>query len=162
MGSDPKGAISLAENIKTPALRIRGVAEISRGLAKTDPARAVSLVDEAESNVNKLSDEQQSVDAIIPIASAWFALGDRKKALSALSRGYSLAAALYKEQEERGANDEDLFLGPAARLFQRLIQTEAEIDGPGSISRVHSRTGSVSLRAAMLIVAARTILEKND
>lgn len=161
MGNDSKGAISLAETLNSSGPRIQALAEIARSLSESDPARAASLLDEAESSLEKVEDKQEAVQAVLPIASAWAGIADRNKALAALSRGYSLTTALYQKEEESGATDEDLLLGPSARLFRRLVQTEAEIDSAGTIGRVQSRVGSIPLRAVMLIDAAKVILEKH-
>ena len=161
MASDPDGAVTLLDKIHAPENRARASAAIAHSLFKSDPSRAASLLDDAEASLEKLSDEQEKAEALIPIASAWADLGNNKKALSLLSDGYASAEDLYKKEEKRGSTDEELLLGAAARLFRRLIEVESGIDPRGAITRVPSRAAAPALRAVMLIDAADVILNKH-
>jgi hypothetical protein len=157
--TDADDALSLSKSIKSAPLRVQALAAIAKSLVKSDPHRAASLLDEAESAMKTISDDDQRVEVIVPVASIWGQLGNKKRALSLLSAGYSMAEALLKKEgEDHEATDEVILLGPAASALVRLAQAEATVDFPNAVARANSFSGTPAVQGLLLIEVARIIL----
>jgi hypothetical protein len=154
--SDPLTALSDANKIQPISIRVRALAAAAGVLAKSDPGKARSALEEAGSLADKIQEPVQKIAALFRIANGWGRVGDVRSASKTISTAFGLGISEYERQ---GDNAEGMahLVSPPTSWLARLMRLEADLD-PRTASGLADRISDPALQGYMELTAAREIL----
>lgn len=160
---DPEAAQARLETLAPGPSRIRAMAGMALAIFKTDPEKAKSLLNDAASATEKLSDpyDQAECDGLI---AEGFLLFDQDRAQQVLKEAFKLADQLAQQENERKSNpNPPPGVVTASRspqpLFLTLLRTLTKLNIADAIARVEEiKDKGTKLQA--LVQIANTILSQ--
>jgi hypothetical protein len=152
---DPANALARLPEVQDPRLNVQTQAAIAVSLARTDPARAASLLESAWSKSAKIEDAPTRLPALVSIAEAWLALNNPRRVQSVVAEGISIAREMYEEGKDAKV---DIFLGRhGVNELATLASILARVD-PWSSMQLAESIDRPEAKAYALLQVAQTLL----
>ena len=151
--TQPDDAVTQAEAIKHPGLRLEALVEVAAGLGQSKRDKTIAVLSEVERLADAAEDPETKVNALAGASEIWARLGDEKNAFRLIDVGFDFAeSVLQRDQEESSYG---VIQSPGAYLFVRLVWAETRISPERAAIRAHAISDR-RLRALVLLNVAKT------
>ncbi len=162
--SDPNAALDRMESLAPGPYRIRAMAGIATAIFKTDPEKAKSLLSDAASATDKLSDPYDRAECDNILARG-FLLFDEERAQKLLTEAFKLVDQLAEEENERKLNPQIGKVAPerfrsSESLFRTLLSTLAMMNFDDAIARANGIQDKQRRLTALVNIAGDALRQK--
>jgi hypothetical protein len=157
----PDAAIEAPGAVEGPVsdeVRLRFLVGIAGGVGKENAEKGAVLLHEAESLLEKVSDQEKKAKTLIEMAEAWAKMNDTKRATAALDTAFRLLMEIYgKSVENLPDGYQRLRAAPGYPLY-RIAYVETSFD-PQQAARRAEAILEPRLRAAYQLAVGEHILK---
>jgi len=139
-------------------LRLPFLIGIAGGIGKADPEKGATLMHEAESLLEKVSDPEKKVNVLLEMAEAWAAMKDTARATAALDVAFRSLMDSYRKRTENLPEGYQRLRAGAGYPLYRIAYVETSYD-PQQAARRAEAIPDAALRAAYQLAVAEYIFK---